>query len=90
VPIGERVDSHYRYQLPTTVVKSHNGEHRYQLAMQKQAGSRPQPVAVTITLPPNTEFISAVPEATAVDDTTIQFSLTLETNTFINVVYQDK
>jgi hypothetical protein len=90
VPIGERVDSHYRYQLPTTIVKSHNGEHRYQLAMQKQAGSRPQPVAVTITLPPNTEFISAVPEATAVDDTTIQFSLTLETNTFINVVYQDK
>jgi hypothetical protein len=89
-PSGEAVTSHYRYQLPAFIVHREGHEHRYQLMVRKQAGSRPQPVVVTVMLPPDMEFISAVPEATAVNDTTVQLSLTLDKDLFITVVYRDK
>jgi hypothetical protein len=90
VPTGELVTSHYRYQLPATIVQANDEEYTYQLVVQKQAGSRPQSVVIRLTLPPDTEFVSAIPEATAIDAATIQLSLTLDTNSLITVVYRDR
>lgn len=87
---GEQVTSRYRYHLPDTIVQTDDNEHIYQLMLQKQAGSRPQQAEITINLPPHAEFLSAVPAATAVDGTTIQLSLTLDTNQLITLTYQDK
>jgi hypothetical protein len=90
VPPGKPVTSHYRYQLPATLVERHDDTFTYQLMVRKQAGSRPQPVVVTISLPPDMEFVSAVPEATIVDAATIQLSFILDANSLITVVYRGK
>ena len=90
VPPGKPATSHYRYQLPATLVERHDEAYTYQLMVRKQAGSRPQPVVVTISLPPDMEFVSAVPEATIVDAATIQLSFILDANSLITVVYRGK
>ncbi len=90
VPTAATLTSQYSYQLPATIVQSQGSEHIYQLLLQKQAGVRSQPAQVTITLPPNTEIMTATPPATAVTGNTIQLSLTLDTNRLITVTYRDK
>ncbi|MCB8944126.1 MAG: DUF4012 domain-containing protein [Ardenticatenaceae bacterium] len=93
VPIGQTLTSHYRYQLPGSIIQSQGNNHTYQLMLQKQAGSLPPSVQVTVTLPPHSELVSTTPAATAVSEaaaaTTLHFSLTLETNSLITVTYQD-
>ena len=92
VPIAQTVTSQYSYQLPNSILQHQapDAEHTYQLMLQKQAGSRPQSVQITINLPPNTEFIAATPAATAVTANSVHYSLTLDTNSFITVTYRDK
>jgi hypothetical protein len=90
VPLGDGLTSQYQYELPATIGQSEGAEHTYELLVQKQAGARSQPLHITVTLPPNKEFVSATPAPTAVTDTTIAFSLTLDKNTSITVHYRDK
>lgn len=85
---AESVSSHYRYQLPSSVVQTIADGDSYHLTIAKQAGARPQPLTVTVTLPGNAHLLEATPAPTAVKGTTVVFELNMETDTSITVTYR--
>jgi len=79
----------FNYRTPP-VVESFGEFQRYQLRIQKQAGSQAQPVDVQIALPPGARLISASPELAAsynLETTILDFRLNLETDILIEVIF---
>jgi hypothetical protein len=85
---GETSAAHTRYRLPTSVIQTENGTQTYRLTIYKQAGLPPQPMRVTITLPPQTELITAVPSPTQVNGQIITFDTTLASDLQFMLVYK--
>lgn len=63
VPQKETVAVSLAYTLPQ-VVHGNGREQTYQLTLRPQPGARPQPVQVTVTLPPGAQLLSTTPEST--------------------------
>jgi hypothetical protein len=85
---SQTVHSHYSYQLPAGTVRANDSQQQYRLWIQKQAGTKAQPVHVTVILPDGAQFLTADPQPTAVMGTKIEFELTLDKNILITLNYQ--
>ena len=83
---GQQLQTQFTYQLPTLITQSG----AYHLHLYRQAGVRPQPIEVIVTLPPDTSLLKAVPTPTTVDGATVRFELTLTEDTDITVHYQQE
>lgn len=89
LPYGETLASRYRYELPPAVVRSLTGGERvYHLNIHRQAGSRPEPVKVQVTLPPGSQLLHTVPTATTVDGQLLTFQFTSERDRTLTVHYK--
>ena len=84
VPRGRQINSFFSYQLPP-VIRSNNGQNQYRLDIFKQAGTRSQPVSVTITLPEQAVVDRSTPAPTRIEGETLYFEFPLEKDTFIIV-----
>ena len=82
------VTSYMTYQLPTGILQPANGYAQYRLIINKQAGTGPEPLSVSITLPEHTELGVVSPQPTKMIGSTIHFSLTLDKDTEIVVNYR--
>jgi len=81
-----------RVQLPFTGsvgIQSFEGFKRYRLYIQKQAGKQAEPVEIIITLPPNAQFIEAIPAPQDRIDQAVTFRFeAFNRNRWIEVLYR--
>ena len=70
VPMGEKVETEFRFQLPSFVSISSDGgkKIKYQLHVQKQPGTGSVPISLQIQLPAGAELIYAEPEGNSQSD----------------------
>lgn len=85
---GETAVVHTRYQLPPTVVQEIDGTQVYQLNLHKQAGLPPQPLTVTITLPPGRTLLEVQPAPAQVNNGIITFDMMLDADLQFMVSYR--
>ncbi len=78
VPRGQRVESHVRYDLPSTVLTTTENQLRYRLTWQKQSGMGDWPVRVTVTWPDGYHLIGTQPPPIEVSDHAAVFQFTLD------------
>ncbi|MBX3063423.1 MAG: DUF4012 domain-containing protein [Anaerolineae bacterium] len=82
----------YQYEYTTPVVVESLGPYRrYRLLLQKQPGTRDDPVTIQVTLPANAVMVSVSPEPAAsytLDKPILEFRLTLTSDRQIEIVYQ--
>lgn len=88
VPRAALVDAFFRYRLPAGVVQTDPDGSVYQLVINKQAGTRPEPVRMAISLPPGAAVQSAAPQPSSVAANTLNFEFMLERNETITVRYR--
>jgi hypothetical protein len=75
-----------KYQLPP-VVQEVDGGQQYNLTVYKQAGAAPQPLSVTVVLPPSASGIQTNVPA-VVTDQTVEFATTLDEDKHFSVFYR--
>lgn len=85
---GQQVTSNYAYTLPADVIQTDNGRSRYELVVFNQAGTGPEPVTISVTLPAGAKLLSAQPEPTAVIGSTVAFDLLLATRETITLEFR--
>jgi hypothetical protein len=86
---GETLHSRYQFQLPSSVTRDlENGQRQYNLLLAKQAGSRPQPARVTVTLPAGAQLVAVEPAPVSVDDGVVVFDVELDRDTQFTVTFQ--
>jgi hypothetical protein len=73
---------------PYTIRKEADGW-RYQLLVQKQSGTPPIPLQVSVSLPPGSQRVMAEPETYVVQDDVLTFQLSLAADQHVEVVFQD-
>lgn len=89
IPHESQQTSTLTYANPAAASTNSDGSHQYRLDIYKQAGTRPFPVTVTITLPPNATAITTSPSAqTTTANNTLTFNLFLDSNHTLLVNYQ--
>ena len=79
----------FSYTAPITV-EDFGTYRRYRLLLQKQPGTRGDSVNVQIFLPPGATLVDATPAPTAsytIDQTIIEFDVTLRTDQWVTVIY---
>ncbi|GAB4482561.1 MAG: hypothetical protein OHK0031_05210 [Anaerolineales bacterium] len=79
---GKTLQTRLEYRLPQ-VAAQENGQWRYRLFLQKQAGAPALPLKIQIVLPPGARLISSQPEA----GTALEFDLTLDADQEIDILY---
>lgn len=84
---GKALGTRFCYDLPQ-VVQSSEGRWRYTLVIQKQPGTDRTPVSLTIALPPGAQLAAATPPPHVSDGGALAYSLELETDVVIEVVYE--
>lgn len=80
----------YRYETPPLVTTIGDFQ-RYELLVQKQPGSRIEPLTVQLRLPANAEIVSVSPPPAAtysLEQPILDFRLTLNTDQTIEVIYR--
>jgi hypothetical protein len=70
---GRAETSTFTYTLPSGAVQREGNSGRYQLIVQKQAGTGPEPLALAVTLPTGGALLSATPEPTRIEGETLYF-----------------
>jgi len=88
LPRGADLSSEFQYQLPQTVTRSTAEGAEYALQLYKQAGVQPHRVQASITLPPGTALLDASPAPTAREGNTYTFSLELDRDQLVRLVYK--
>jgi hypothetical protein len=86
VPQQQTVNASFNYDLPV-VVKSDGRTHTYQLTIRSQAGSRPQPIQVVVTLPPGAQLLSTVPQNVTSTADQVTFALKTDMPTTLTINY---
>jgi hypothetical protein len=84
---GQTATTNFTYQLPEGIVQREGGKNHYILEVHKQAGSRSQPLTITVTLPPQARFEKASPAATSVEGQTITFISDFQQDQTFEVIY---
>lgn len=87
IPQGQSVTTNFTYQLPDTITTEEGGNYHYILEVHKQAGMRPQPLTINITLPPGTRLEETIPAATSINGQVVTFSTDLRQDMTIEVIY---
>ena len=87
-------DSTERFQFsytPPLITELFGTYRRYRLFIQKQPGTRSEPVNLQIFLPPDAELIDASPQPSAsytIDQTIVEFNLSLRTDQWVTLIYE--
>jgi hypothetical protein len=87
IPQGQTVTTNFTYQLPQTIIQQDGGDNHYILEIHKQAGTRVQPLTITVTLPPGANLEQTSPSATSVEGQVVTFSTQLRQDLTIEVIY---
>jgi hypothetical protein len=90
VPQGQTRTVALRYGLPPSVVEPAGSAAHYRLLVQQQPGRGPQPLSVTVRLPPGATLLAADPPATRTSGQELHFALTLGNNQELNITYQPR
>lgn len=96
LPTGKETETRFVYQLPQGTLELTDTGWRYQLLVQKQAGTSAIPLRVTLTLPPGSEVQSVAlpgwahdrPTVQRPEPTTLVFETTLERDRFFEVLFK--
>lgn len=86
---GERFQ--FLYNTPP-VVRTEGAYRHYRLLIQKQPGTRSDPVSVQVTLPPGARMVSTTPEVLAsyeLERQILEFRVTLSTDQWIDIYYTE-
>ena len=84
---GQVLTTRFEYSLPK-VAQPSDGQHRYTLLIQKQAGTDNAPVSVTILLPSGAKLVTASPTPKAINESTLTFEIELYADRFIEITYE--
>jgi hypothetical protein len=87
IPQGQSVTTNFTYQLPKTITTREGGNYHYILEVHKQAGMRPQPLSINVTLPPGARLEETIPAATSINGQVVTFSTDLRQDMTIEVIY---
>lgn len=86
---GETAEFDLAYNLPGGVVQSQaDGTMVYELRVNKQAGTRPEPVRIAVTLPSGREVVEVSPPAAQQDAGTVVFETSLEANAVFRIRFR--
>lgn len=88
VPVGERLDTRFAFDLSPTVVTSDAGAYRYLLRVQKQPGARPIPLSLRVRLPAGAALVGAVPAEGSFRQGDWRADLMLERDVEVEVVFR--
>ena len=89
VPHGETLETTFRYALPGGVVKETEAGWRYELDIQKQAGTLANHLRVAIHLPSDCQLLEAKPTPSRMtDEGNLIFNLSLQTDQKIEVLFK--
>jgi hypothetical protein len=86
VEYGRQLQTRFEYNLPA-VLTDIDGQKKYTLTIQKQAGVSAMPIKVTLTLPDRARLLSTKPSPTAQSGTSLEFNLRLDVDQQIEIVY---
>jgi hypothetical protein len=89
VPQQETVSTAFSYTLPTAVVQIEDGVSEYQLFINRQAGTRPETVHITVQLPPGATVLQTNPASATVAGNTLTFNLSVARDTLITIRYTE-
>lgn len=87
VEYGETLTTCLEYDLPR-VARPSEGQWRYALLIQKQPGTDGTPVSLTIALPPGAQLLTATPSPRMIDEETLTFDLSLDTDIVVEATYE--
>ncbi len=87
VEYGQTLTTRFEYDLPR-VARLSESQWCYALLIQKQPGTDGTPVSLTIALPPGAQLLAATPPPRVIDGGTLTFSLQLDADIVVEVVYE--
>jgi hypothetical protein len=87
VEYGQTLTTRFEYDLPH-VARSSESRWRYALLIQKQPGTDGTPVSLTIALPSGAQLLAATPPPRVIDGEMLTFSLQLDADTVVEVIYE--
>ncbi|HTP10283.1 MAG TPA: DUF4012 domain-containing protein [Anaerolineae bacterium] len=90
VPRGQRVDSHLRYTLPTSIMQMQGDQLVYHLVWQKQSGAAAWPTTVTVVFPVGASLADAQPQPINTTAGSVTFQFDLSTDREITVRLKQK
>jgi hypothetical protein len=90
LPQASTLTTSYEYRLPTVLTTGEQGAQTYVLNLPKQAGAKPYPVAISITLPPNHVLLAATPAPTRQEGQTVFFVLELAQDERVELVMSNE
>lgn len=85
---GERLETRFRYELPTVVTPVAEGE-MYRLKLIRQPGVAPRATTVIVHAPPGAEVVSATPAPADNDGHSVTFTATPETDLTFTLIYRE-
>jgi hypothetical protein len=89
LPQGETAEFNLLYTLPAGVVQPQpDGTILYELRVNKQAGTRPEPLAILVTLPQGVELVETSPSGASIAGNVVTFESTLESNTILRLRFR--
>ncbi|MCP4418169.1 MAG: DUF4012 domain-containing protein [Chloroflexi bacterium] len=89
VPRSETLLTEFSYTLPETAVLQQANQQTYRLWLRKQAGSEPEAVTVSITLPEGASVLDfSAPQAATVNGRIVTFTFDLNEDTLISLDYK--
>jgi hypothetical protein len=87
VPRAQSASTWFEYQLPDTVLAPEGSAMRYVLYAQKQPGTRGHSLTVEVVLPAGARVLSADPAPAAVENGVVRWSLVLDVDRQVGVVF---
>ncbi len=88
LPSGQATSTTFSYLLPGVATSEQGGVTHYRLAVDKQSGMGNQPLKITLTLPPGSEFMASNPEPTVTREQELIFEIELNQDLQIDVQYR--
>jgi hypothetical protein len=82
---GETLDMQFEYALPASVLRVEDGATEYTLLVQKQPGTRPVPLRVSVLLPPGSRVESSEPQAARASGSALRYGLVLDRDQIVRV-----
>lgn len=87
VPRAQSASTWFEYALPDTVLAPESAGTRYALYAQKQPGTRGHPLTIEVVLPAGARVVSADPAPAAVENGVVRWSLVLDIDRQVEVVF---
>jgi hypothetical protein len=84
---GEQREVRLAWQLPPGTVEEEAGRWRYQLLVQKQAGTPAIPLRVIVTIPSGFRLLASKPEPSDVAGDVVSFALSLATDQQVEILF---